>query len=79
MHITILLTPSIPPGEAELPKCVRYDAYLHPEPPGPDNELGEYLNGKLFKCCLSAAAYPYIWLDLISPPILVVGSVLVQS
>ena len=36
MHITILLTLSIPPGEAELPVCVRYDAYLHPEPPGPD-------------------------------------------
>ena len=38
MHITILLTLSIPPGEAELPVCVRYDAYLHPEPPGPDKE-----------------------------------------
>ena len=37
MHITILLTLSIPPGEAELPVCVRYDAYLHPEPPGPDS------------------------------------------
>ena len=36
MHITILLTLSIPPGEAELPVCVRYDAHLHPEPPGPD-------------------------------------------
>ena len=36
MHITILLTLSIPPWEAELPVCVRYDAYLHPEPPGPD-------------------------------------------
>ena len=36
MHITILLTLSIPPGEAELPVCVRYDAYLHPEPPGSD-------------------------------------------
>ena len=36
MLITILLTLSIPPGEAELPVCVRYDAYLHPEPPGPD-------------------------------------------
>ena len=35
MHIAILLTLSIPPGEAELPVCVRYDAYLHPEPPGP--------------------------------------------
>ena len=36
MHITILLTLSILPGEAELAVCVRYDAYLHPEPPGPD-------------------------------------------
>ena len=35
MHITILLTLSIPPGEAELPVCIRYDAQLHPEPPGP--------------------------------------------
>ena len=35
-HITLLLTLSIAPGEAELPVCVRYDAYLHPEPPGPD-------------------------------------------
>ena len=36
MHITIVLTLTIPPGEADLPVCVRYDAYLHPEPPGPD-------------------------------------------
>ena len=39
MHITILLTLSIPPGEAELPVCVRYDAHLHPEPPGPDSTV----------------------------------------
>ena len=36
MHITILLTLSILPGEAKLPVCVRYDAYLHPEPSGWD-------------------------------------------
>ena len=24
------------PGEAEIPVCVWYDAYLHPEPPGQD-------------------------------------------
>ena len=42
MHITILLTLSIPPGEAELPVCVQYEAYLHPEPPGPDKEEGKY-------------------------------------
>ena len=39
MHITILLTLVIPPGEAELPVYVRYDTYLHPEPPGPDSSV----------------------------------------
>ena len=39
-------------------------------------ELGLYLDGTLFKCCQSAAANPYIRLDLISRPIPVVGSVL---
>ena len=43
MHITILLTLSIPPGEAELPVCVRYDTYLHNEPPGPDNPPCSFL------------------------------------
>ena len=42
--------------------------------------LGSYLDRRLFRCCLSAAAtYPYSLLDLISRPILVVGSVLMQS
>ena len=39
LHITILLTLSIPPGEAELPVWARYNAYLHPEPPGPDTVI----------------------------------------
>ena len=36
MHITILLTLSIPSGEAELPIFIRWDAHLHAEPPGSD-------------------------------------------
>ena len=36
MHITILLTLSIPPGEAKIPVYFRWDAQLHPEPPGSD-------------------------------------------
>ena len=42
-------------------------------------ELGYYLYGTLFKCCLSDAVKPQGRLDLISSPILVVGSVLMQS
>ena len=32
----------------------------------------EYLDWRLFKCCLSVAANPKNWLDLISRPVLVV-------
>ena len=35
--------------------------------------------GDCSKCCLSAATNPLSWLDLISLPILIVGSVLRQS
>ena len=37
------ITVSIPPGEAELPVCVRYDAYLHSEPPRPDRWMYVYM------------------------------------
>ena len=40
-------------------------------------ELGLYLDGRLFKCCLSVAANPEGLLDLIRCSILVVGSVLI--
>ena len=42
-------------------------------------KLGYYLDGRQFKCCLSGAANPQSQLDLISHPILVVGSVSMQS
>ena len=43
-------------------------------------ELGLYLDGRLpFKCCRCVAANPESRLDLSSRPILVVGSVLMQS
>ena len=37
------------------------------------------MDGRLFKCCLSVAANPQSRLDLISHPMLVDGSVLMQS
>ena len=42
-------------------------------------ELGYYLDERLPFKCLSVAANPYSRLDLIGRPILVVGSVLMQS
>ena len=42
-------------------------------------ELGKYSDEKLFKCCLSVVANPLSRSDLINRPILVVGSVLMES
>ena len=41
-------------------------------------ELGQYLDERLFKCWLSTSASPKSWLDLISRPLPVVASVLMQ-
>ena len=56
----------------EIPVLVR-------SPKSSNVELTYYLDGRLFKCCLSIAANHLSPLDLINHPVLVVGSGLIQT